>query len=216
MALIAALQITELLAKIKPLAKAVEGVQKLAGKIGIGGVKDARFIAKRDKVFSLFKDAGYGAHDDPKWAPLVGADGIGHAQVPDRKTAGNYQAEFNNLRKYIVDRLNGGNPGLGTVWGAYFPVIPMINLGDATHEPFESLELILKTFKPGTYEGGSIPMPDTSVTQPYANTPDLAKSKLAAGVERATPSVSIAGFNNMTIIVIVILLALGAWFYSDK
>jgi|GEM_PF-5099152 len=241
-AVVAALTITELLSKIKPLAKAAESIAKLAGKIGIGGVTDDRFIRWRDQVFTWFKDYGYGTHDDPKYAPLVAADKIGHSQVPNRKTSGNYSAEFQNLRKYVIDRLNMGNPGLGTVFGAYFPVIPMADLGGPAGQFFEALELVLKTFKPGTYQGGDLPMPDTSVTPPYSGSPDLTQSKLAAGIADAggtisgligiikgssataqpqtqqpeQPKVSLAGFNNMTIIVVVILLILGTWLYTNK
>jgi len=244
MAVVAALTITELLSKIKPLAKAAESIAKLAGKIGIGGVTDDRFIRWRDQVFTWFKDYGYGAHNDPKYAPLVAADKIGHSQVPNRKTSGNYSAEFQNLRKYVIDRLNRGNPGLGTVFGVYFPSIPMADLGGPAGQFFEALELVLKTFPPNSYQGGDLPMPEKTVTPPYASTPDLTQSKLAAGIAGAgttasalsgiigaikgsnevatqppqneSPKLSLAGFNNMTIIVVVILLIIGTWLYTNK
>lgn len=244
-AVVAALTITELLSKIKPLAKTVESLNKLAGKIGIGGVTDDRFIRWRDKVFTWFKDYGYGSHNDPKYVSLIAADGIGHSQIPNRKTNGNYSEEFQKLRKYVIDRLNMGNPGLGTVFGVYFPTIPMYDLGGPTGEFFEALELVLKTFKPGTYKGGDIPMPEKTVTPPYASGPDLTQSKLAAGVVGAipgatgaiagligaiqgsnevvtqpqiqpAPKISLSGSDSMTLIVIVILLILGTWLYTKK
>ena len=202
----AALTIETLLTKIKPLAKASEAVQNLAGKIGIGGVTDDRFIARRDEIIKLFQSTGYLPNESKDSTGLLNKNKIAHADIPDRKTNGNYSAEFQRLRQYIVDVLNLKNPGLGTVYGQYFPTIPMVNLGGPDDSFLEALKLVVKSFPPGTYKGGELPMPAKTVTPPYSPVPDYTQSKLAAGSESLSLSDKLGSINGIPIVTIVLMI----------
>lgn len=62
---------------------------------------------------------------------------------------------FMRLRKYIIDRLNDYNPGLGTEYGELFPDFKMANEGQMIGEPIEALKLLVKAFPLGSYNGGA-------------------------------------------------------------
>lgn len=216
MAIVAAITVgTELAQKIKPLAKAAEKFKSLINKIPIGGVDDDRFMARRDQMNKIFSNAKYLGYTGE-----FKEHGLSESQIPEHKKT-NYFPEYQKLRQWVIWKLNKYNPGLGDAYGAYFPNFPMevykdgeISKGQMGYEPIAALQDFVDAYKPGTYKG-DLPLPDRSTPQAYSDAPDLTKSKLAVN-EQGTDDFKLteAGFGNMNIIVIVVLILIALWYFS--
>ena len=143
-------QISEAAKALKAVKKFADTVKQVFGKIGLGGVKQDRFIARTQEVFKAFTAAGY--NNGRNGENIDYRDyRIGKSHVDDKKTKGNYSAEFERLRQYIIRRLNIYNPGLGDLYKSYFPELPMANLGNIYSEPITALKTLLNAFPPGMY-----------------------------------------------------------------
>lgn len=220
----------ELAQKIKPVAKALESIKALGAKLGIGGVDQDRFIERTSQVYKIFSDGGYsGDIGNPKGITYTSFN-IGKSQVEDKKSKGNYYDEFQRLRKYVIARLNSGNPGLGDAYAAWVPNFPMaktsdgsLSLGQMSGEPLTILKEFVSAYPPGTYNG-DLPLPDKSVPQQYSNQPDLTKSKLPATETVGNTPDDInnlkAGFDFGDIdgkkIAMIVLIILLVWYFSKQ
>lgn len=204
---------TDLLLKLKPIQKALQGAIKLAGKVGVGGVTQDRFIARCQEVYNLFDKYGYTGKGEITYSSFK----IGASQVDDRKTNGNYSTEFERLRQYVIARLNSYNPGLGAMYNLWAPAFPMAitsdgtpSLGQMSGEPLTMLKDFLSAYPPGTYKPGDIPAPDRTVTPDYSGgVPDLTQSKLAAGDPEnpnAMASLTMPSLNTVLIMVAMIVV----------
>ncbi len=173
-----------LLLKIKPLAKAYKAVSTFAGKVGIGGVTQDRFLERRDKILNLFKQYGYG--NNLNGATFAKVYKVLAADIPNRLTDRTYKNEFDRLYEMTRARLNANNPGLGDLYATYVPSFKMANKGNMYSEPIKILEIFLKEFKPGKYQPGQLPpdvtpdnkvqtlLPDNSVPASAGSGPLLA------------------------------------------
>lgn len=218
--------VATVVSKLSSLKAIADKAGNLAGKLGLGGVTDDRFIRWRNTITDNYLK-GYPEISFSQYK-------IDHDSVPRKKSDGTYSTEYNNLRKYIIARLNKGNAGLGDLWGKYFPEIKMYDQGGPIDQPFQALKLLTETYKPGTYKG-ELTLPANVTPQQYSDQPDLTKSALpvrtgkfntilsnlrggavASGEESTLPQLKIAGFDGMTVIVVLILIVLGTWFASKN
>ncbi len=149
-----------LLEKLPLVGKIADAAKNIASKIGLGGSDQDRFILRTQDVFAMFKSAGY----NDKFAITYTDYKLGKSQVDNNKPQSYWYDAFQRLRNYIIDRLNGYNPGLGDAYAELFPEFKMANEGQMIGEPITALKEILKAFPPGTYKGASIA---TTVNRAY-------------------------------------------------
>jgi len=145
----AAPKAVELLSKIKPIGKFLKGAKKWVGSIA-GGVKQDRFLDRRDKVLDLFKAAGYSNSLEGK--TFATKFKVLAADVPDKLTSRSYSKEFDRLHAMVIARLNANNPGLGDAFNSYVPEFKMVNKGNISGKNIDALAETLKTFPPNTYK----------------------------------------------------------------
>lgn len=220
-----AASVATVVSKLSSLKAIADKAGNIAGKLGLGGVTDDRFIRWRDTITDNYLK-GYPEVSFSQYK-------IDHASVPNKKSDGTYSTEYNNLRKYIIARLNKGNAGLGDLWGKYFPEIKMYDQGGPIDQPFQALKLLTETYKPGTYRG-ELTLPANVTPQQYSDQPDLTKSALPVGSNKIQGLIDIfkqrkndsslqansdnlvplkiAGFDGMTVLVILVLIVLGTYF----
>lgn len=193
-----------LAANVKKLSAITKKVAAFGVKLGIGGVKDDRFIRRRDEILSLFRNNGYKTDN----AEIIKFK-IDHANVPNRKDT-NYATEYTRLYNYSVFMLNKFNPGLGDLFATYFPGFPLSSKGSMMLEPYEGLRLFVESFGVGKYRPGMFPpaaqntAPLPADLTPAQTPPDVTDTTAAAGF-------SLPGGNIMSILVIVAIVALFAF-----
>jgi len=139
--------------KLKNLSAITKKVSAFGVKFGIGGVKDERFIKRRDAIKDLFQNNGY----TPKgYLNQMKKFKIDQANIPDRKSD-SYKAEYKRLYQWCVAVLNEANPGLGDLYKTYFEGFPMANKGSMISEPYQGLRIFVETFPPGKWKPGMLP-----------------------------------------------------------
>lgn len=192
---------------LEQAAKALKLVSGL-----VGGVDQSRFFDRYDQIKGALRVAGYPV-SGPAWDEMLTRFRIRKTQIDDKKSTGTYAKEFERLRLWSIAVLNKYNTGLGDFYNAVWSAWVMANKGNVKNNQIDYLTMLIKKYPPATYTGQE-PMPSKVVPEKYSDSPDLTKSKLAAGTN--TPEISEAGFGNMTILVVVILIVLGTWFYNSK
>lgn len=206
--------VANVVAKIAPIAEKVGAI------VGVGGVSQDRFIERTLECDKIFDAAGYQGIGEP------GAGFTKHklrkTQVTDKKKNGNYQAEFDRLHAYIVERMNTYNPGLGNAWAQYFPQFKLANLGNIgdKNAAWLGFKEFVKTYPPGTYHAGEQVVIPTSATTlaKVKEIPDAVEqtNQPASNSQVANKLGSAIKMNTTTIIIGVVVLAIAAYFLFKK
>jgi len=141
-----------LASKIKPLKDAFSKVGNI---IGVGGSDQDRFIARTQEVYKIFNAPGY----EEFGTGITYKDyDIGKSDVDNNQKQPYWYAAFQRLRKYVIDKLNKYNPGLGTDYGKLFPEFKMANEGQMQGQPITALREIVNAipvqsgYIPGTLQ----------------------------------------------------------------
>lgn len=192
---------------LEQAAKVLKGLTSIAG-----GVKQDRFLERRQRVYDLFDAAKYQRGFSKQFNILA-------EQIPNRKQD-NYAPEYERLRKFTVHVLNYNNPGLGDFYNLVWPAWIMANAGQVKPEGIDYAKYLVDKYPPGTYKGQE-PIPNNARTTPgvYSDKPDLTKSPLAVGTAGGSSvgnAISLAGTNSIWLVVALILIVAGTWWANRK
>lgn len=97
------------------------GIKTVSGLIK-GKTTDAVLIRNRDKIFDMFKTAGFGP-GNPGFEKAVNDNGMTHSKIPNQKVNGDYSEEWRRLWQMVVDTfVNIGRKDLADNFAVTVPV----------------------------------------------------------------------------------------------
>jgi hypothetical protein len=147
-------KVAPLLAKLKPVAKLINGVKNLLSKFSVGQPSQTRFLARYKQIRNIFSNGKYLVVGSPWHEAALTRHKIRATQIDDHSK--DYREEFGRLRQWVIDVMNTANPGLGTDFGALIPEFKMANKGQIHGIYDDLIKAIVDAVPPNNYIPGTL------------------------------------------------------------